>query len=350
MRRLLFFIIIVQSLTAFSQSSAYFNYQAVIRNVDGNLLKDKSVDLTISILHNNSVDGAILYKESHSVKTSSYGLIQLKIGNGRPSRGTFSSIEWGKGSFYIKLEIDINRSGIFDEVSTTQLLSVPFSMFSEEAANGIGYGTDESCSNVNEGKMRYNPLHKGMQFCDGEKWQNLTKAKPLAIPELQIDMVCGSSFSITSNEGAITVYDNISLSNPLFSGSAFSGSFSQFQNNTLYVTVTIDGQVSPAKIIDLSEPCICSVELPSSLHQTPTSQTVFYPTLISGCDAITDYKLEIYDQTDNLLFETTDFNAVWDGTNSSGALFADDMAIWKVRYVGVNGYSFKDSGVLNIIK
>lgn len=80
MRRLFFTVItgiIVFNLQA--QSPEVFNYQAVIRNNEGQVLSDQAIRMKISILQTN-VTGTPVYSEEHSVATNAYGLVTLSIG------------------------------------------------------------------------------------------------------------------------------------------------------------------------------------------------------------------------------------------------------------------------------
>lgn len=80
-----------------------------------------------------------IYAESHYIsETDSYGAYNLKIGNGSNLFGTFSSINWGQGSRYLKIEIDPNGGTNYTiNVGNTQLLSVPYSFLAKDVINGI---------------------------------------------------------------------------------------------------------------------------------------------------------------------------------------------------------------------
>ena len=79
-----------------AQAPQAFNYQAVIRNKAGNLLKSQQLELQISILE-NSPQGTAVYQETHSVKSSNAGTISLQVGKGMPLQGKFENINWGSG-------------------------------------------------------------------------------------------------------------------------------------------------------------------------------------------------------------------------------------------------------------
>lgn len=61
-----------------AQAPSMFNYQAVARDATGGVIADQNVSVQISIL-SGSATGTSVYTETHSVTTSSYGLLTLKL-------------------------------------------------------------------------------------------------------------------------------------------------------------------------------------------------------------------------------------------------------------------------------
>jgi uncharacterized protein (TIGR02145 family) len=113
-----------------AQSPASFNYQAVLRDSHGNIKANTATTIIINILQ-GSTTGTSVYSETQSVTTDNFGLVTLGIGKGTVINGTFSGINWGSGSYFVKVTVD----GV--EMGTTQLLSVPYSLYSSKAANGF---------------------------------------------------------------------------------------------------------------------------------------------------------------------------------------------------------------------
>ena len=103
-------------------------YQAVIRDAQGNPLTSQQVNLRISIL-TDSLMGPAVYTETHQVTTSSMGLVSLAIGNGLPVNGQFHEIPWGDAPHYASIEMDMTLSGNYILMSKTQLLSVPYALY-----------------------------------------------------------------------------------------------------------------------------------------------------------------------------------------------------------------------------
>lgn len=108
-----------------------FNYQAVIRNKAGDLLKSQQLELQISILE-NSPQGNAVYQETHSVKSSNAGTISLQVGKGMPLQGKFENINWGSGKeYYIHTVFTLNHETI--DLGAVQVLSVPYALYAQHS-------------------------------------------------------------------------------------------------------------------------------------------------------------------------------------------------------------------------
>ncbi len=135
-RTLLILSVILLTVTLiFSQSPTSFNYQAVVRDVSENIIADQTIGLQIEILQ-SSETGTSIYTETHSLTTNNFGLINLNIGEGSVQSGTFSTIDWGSDSYFVKVSIDITGGSIYTEIGTSQLLSVPYALYATKSANG----------------------------------------------------------------------------------------------------------------------------------------------------------------------------------------------------------------------
>lgn len=117
--------------TIWAQSPQKMSYQAVIRNSSGELLANAYIGMKISILQ-GSVTGTEVFSETHETATSSNGLVSIEIGGGRPATGTFNSIDWASGTYFIKTETDPTGGSNYSISGTSQLLSVPYSIYAEK--------------------------------------------------------------------------------------------------------------------------------------------------------------------------------------------------------------------------
>jgi hypothetical protein len=115
-------------ISGFSQVPQAFKYQAVARNASGNVIANQTVSFRISIL-NGGESGSLVYRETHAGKsTNTFGLVTLDIGRGTPVAGTFHSIPWYSGTFYVKVEMDPAGGTAYQDLGASQLLSVPYAL------------------------------------------------------------------------------------------------------------------------------------------------------------------------------------------------------------------------------
>lgn len=126
------FILNCVAVIAFAQVPQGFNYQAVARNASGIALVSQPVGLQIS-LRQGTAAGTIVYTETHAVTSSNIGLLNLVVGNGTPTTGTFSSIDWSAGPYFIEISMDVTGGTSYSLMGTQQLMSVPYALY---AANG----------------------------------------------------------------------------------------------------------------------------------------------------------------------------------------------------------------------
>jgi hypothetical protein len=138
-------LLMLISTLAYSQAPEAFNYQAVIRNSAGDILANSQVAVQVSMLQDTET-GTAVYVERFNPTTNDYGLIALKLGMGNVQSGTFSTIDWGAHSYYIKIEVDPNNGTAFTSMGTSQLLSVPYAMYA--AGGPPGEISDNSVSSA----------------------------------------------------------------------------------------------------------------------------------------------------------------------------------------------------------
>ncbi|NOQ28224.1 MAG: hypothetical protein GQ564_22910 [Bacteroidales bacterium] len=133
-KTILFICFNILVINLFSQSPQFFNYQAVIRNSTGALITNQDVSFRISII-TGSATGNTVFQEIHDNQSNDNGMCNLKIGNGTSQTTSFDLIDWGAGSYYLKIEIDENAGTTYTNMGTVQLLSVPYSLYSSKAGN-----------------------------------------------------------------------------------------------------------------------------------------------------------------------------------------------------------------------
>ena len=120
--------------TIFAQAPQKMSYQAVIRNTSGTLVTSSSVGMKISILQGST--GTIAYSEIQTASTNANGLVSLEIGAGTVVSGTFGGINWANGPYFIKTQTDPTGGTNYTIVGSSQLLSVPYALFSANGTPG----------------------------------------------------------------------------------------------------------------------------------------------------------------------------------------------------------------------
>jgi hypothetical protein len=92
--------------------------------------------MRVSILQGDAT-GSEVFKEIYNPNpvTNSNGLVSLEIGSGIPIINSFESIDWGSGPLYIKIETDPTGGTNYSVTGTSQLLSVPYALYSKTAEN-----------------------------------------------------------------------------------------------------------------------------------------------------------------------------------------------------------------------
>ncbi len=118
-----------------SQAPQKMSYQAVLRNASNALLTNTVVGMKISVLQ-GSLTGTVAYAETQTPTSNVNGLVTIEIGTGTPVTNTFATINWANGPYFIKTETDPTGGTNYTISGTSQLLSVPYALFSANAQVG----------------------------------------------------------------------------------------------------------------------------------------------------------------------------------------------------------------------
>lgn len=131
---------VLMSLFLIAQPPLSFNYQAVARDNLGNILPNHQVSLRFSIIE-DSASGNIIYSETRNTLTNQFGLFSVEIGTGNAVFARFSDINWSSGNKWLRVEIDMENGNNYILMGTSQLLSVPYSLYSERSGFQFSYNT-----------------------------------------------------------------------------------------------------------------------------------------------------------------------------------------------------------------
>jgi len=121
--------------SVWAQAPQKMSYQAVIRNSSNALITSTPVGMKISILQ-GSPTGTAVYVETQTPSTNANGLVSLQIGTGIVVTGTFATINWAAGPYFIKTQTDPTGGTAYTIAGTNELMSVPYALFSANA--GVG--------------------------------------------------------------------------------------------------------------------------------------------------------------------------------------------------------------------
>jgi hypothetical protein len=119
-------------------SNSQFNYQSLLRDSNGTLITNTTVNYKISFIYDSS-SGTPIYSEVHSITAPSDGVFNIVIGEGSVTSGAFNQIDWSR-TIYIKREVDTTGSGSYTDFGTTLLNSVPKSNYSL-STQGLTYSS-----------------------------------------------------------------------------------------------------------------------------------------------------------------------------------------------------------------
>ena len=125
-------ILLFLGLSLNAQAPQGFNYQATVRNASGDLVVNQNVSFSFNVIQGSqAADPA--YSEDHTLLTDDLGQVSLVIGQGTPTTGVFSEIDWSIGNYYLAIELDTGNG--FEPMGTSQLLSVPYAMYSNNSGS-----------------------------------------------------------------------------------------------------------------------------------------------------------------------------------------------------------------------
>ena len=140
------FLAFIIGISSYAQTPQAFKYQAVVREANGSVIENTIVSMRISILEGSAI-GTVIYSETHQVATNEFGLVNLSIGEGNIVTGNFATINWGSNTFFIKIELDAKGNSNYVFMGTSQLLSVPYALYSETSGSST---TDFDIDSTNE--------------------------------------------------------------------------------------------------------------------------------------------------------------------------------------------------------
>lgn len=119
-----------------AQAPDKFAFQGVARGESGQALSAGTAIQVRFTIHKGLPDGSDVYREVHQTNTTGSGIFNVTICSGTVEKGTFGSIAWAGGAYYLHIELAVAGDAYVD-LGTTQFMSVPYALHSETSKNWL---------------------------------------------------------------------------------------------------------------------------------------------------------------------------------------------------------------------
>lgn len=252
-------VLVLMTITIIAQAPQKMSYQFVVRNASGVLVAGSPVGVRVAILQ-GSPTGTIIYHELFNPNpiTNANGLVSIEIGTGLAIIGTFSSINWAGGPYYIKTETDPAGGTNYSVIGTSQLLSVPYALYSKSSesiadnsvtsakiVDGTIVTADLANSSVTSAKIADGNVGNADLFDGG-----VTSAKIADGTIATVDLADGSVTTAKIFDGTIVTAD---LANSTVTSAKIGDgnvSTADLADNSVTTAKIVDGTISATDIQD----------------------------------------------------------------------------------------------------
>lgn len=164
-----------------------FNYQTVLRDGVGDIKTNESVDVKFDIIQGSEA-GTIVYSEQHaSAMSSAFGVLNLIIGEGTPTSGTFDAIDWGSGPYFLKVTLGT------DVMGATKFNALPFAKYASTAGSvaSADKAADLEIAGATSGDLLY---------FNGTNWSRLAKGTDTQVLTVNTGMPSWEDVAVTGSE------------------------------------------------------------------------------------------------------------------------------------------------------
>ena len=125
-------ILLTCTLMAKAQVAQGVCYQMIVKDKTGNIVSNTDVGIKFSILY-GSPSGEIVFSDDTGEATNDQGLVTLFV-----KEKDLLSIDWGKGSYFLRMDIDLEGGTDYSLTSVTEILAKPFAMKAAIADSFVG--------------------------------------------------------------------------------------------------------------------------------------------------------------------------------------------------------------------
>ncbi len=208
-----------------AQAPGKFKYQAVARDPANQPYSNTSLRIRFALVENNA-NGQVRYSEEHTVTTSALGVFEANIGGGTVLQGSLNNVFLGEHAYYLRVELNPQAvGGAFILMGTSQLLSVPYALYSAQAGSGGDQsldltGNELSISNGNTVTLPEYEAGPGIQIF-GQQISALddsetNELQTLSLSGDQLSISNGNSVLLPDNSFHLPYYGNLSDAGNLF--------------------------------------------------------------------------------------------------------------------------------------
>lgn len=171
MKKIVSFFFFLQIAILSAQTNQGFSYESTIRNSSNQLVTNQYISLRFTI-RLNSTSGTTAYSELQNSYVNSSGNVNLIIGKGKATSGTFSTINWEAGTYYLGVE--------FFTGNTCQWINIGNNTQIVSKCNGIyTWGACTTALSLvwsdefnGSGAIDNTKWHHQTQLPDGSNWYN----------------------------------------------------------------------------------------------------------------------------------------------------------------------------------
>ena len=125
MKKLIAFIFLLSAGLLTAQNDG-FNYKAVVTE-NGQILANHTVKLNVDFYEN----GSVVYQEHHETTTDENGIFQIYLGEGTPTSGQFSDLDWSVENHSYKVYLSTDGGSTYHDMGMQDFKTVPYAKYAE---------------------------------------------------------------------------------------------------------------------------------------------------------------------------------------------------------------------------
>ncbi len=133
MKKTFLLFVFAVCILSISIAQSPFKYQAVMRDINGNILINKNVGLRVSIMQGTTP--TTVYSEGHNKTSDQFGIINIEVGTGSVLSGNYLTINWSALNNQLQVEIDMTGGTTYTLLGTSPILSVPVANYAVKAGS-----------------------------------------------------------------------------------------------------------------------------------------------------------------------------------------------------------------------